>query len=81
MAEQKADDTGHWSAPTYIDPKLAEGPPAGAWIDKDAVCRNCMTVAEENSMRRGFIDPISAAEAMEKAPVCTRCQKSITPVG
>jgi len=77
MPEQKDD----WSAATYIDPKLADGPPAGSWIDKDAVCRDCMTGAENNSLRRGFIDPITAKEAAEKAPLCARCQKPITPLG
>ncbi len=77
MSEQQPDEIGHWSAATYIDPKLAEGPPVGAWIDKDAVCRDCMTGAEDNSLRRGFIDPISGKEAAEKTPVCVRCQKPI----
>lgn len=52
----------------------------GAWIAEDPVCRDCMTSAEEISMRRGFIDPISAREVREKGTSCTRCGKAI-PVG
>jgi len=36
-----------------------------------------MTAAEEIAMRRGFIDPIPATEAKEKAHLCTRCGKKI----
>jgi hypothetical protein len=74
MSEQKSpEDIQDWSAETYIDPKLAEGPPAGALIDKDPVCRGCMTVAEGIAMRRGFVDPISAKDAAEQVYVCSRC--------
>jgi len=52
----------------------------GAWIAKDAVCRDCMTASEEISMRRGFVDPIPAKEAREKGTLCTRCGKAI-PAG
>lgn len=75
--EKGPEDVAHWTAPPYIDPKLGDKPPVGAVIDKDAVCRDCMTAAEENSMRRGFVDPISALEAAEKAYICTRCGKKI----
>lgn len=78
MVNEKApEDVAHWTAPPYIDPKLGDKPPVGALIDKDAVCRDCMTAAEESSMRRGFVDPISAHEAAEKAYACTRCGKKI----
>jgi hypothetical protein len=78
--EKPPQDVQHWTAPAYIDPKLGDKPPVGAWIDKDAVCRGCMKVAEEVTMRRGFIDPISAKEAEEKAYTCARCGKRI-PTG
>jgi hypothetical protein len=78
MSEQKSPaDTGHWSAEQYIDPKLADGPPAGASIDNEPVCRGCMTGAEENAMRRGFVDPISAKAAAEQVYVCARCGNRI----
>ena len=78
MPEQKpSENLQHWTAEPYIDPKLAEGPPAGAWIDKDPVCRSCMTGAEENAMRRGFVDPISARDAAEKGCACSRCKNPI----
>ncbi len=78
MSEQKPpEDIQDWSAKPYIDPKLAEGPPAGALIDKAAVCRGCMTVSEENAMRRGFVDPVSAKDAAEQEYVCSRCGNRI----
>lgn len=78
MKEEKSPkDVQHWTAPEYVDPKLGERPPVGAWIDKDPVCRSCMTAAEEISMRRGFIDPIPAREAGEKEYICPRCGKRI----
>ncbi len=79
MKDEKApEDVQHWTAPPYVDPKLmAEKPPVGAWIGKDAVCRDCMTASEEITLRRGFVDPISAKEAEEKEFVCARCGKKI----
>lgn len=75
--KEKIEDVQHWTAPAYIDPKLAEGPPVGAIIDRDAVCRDCMTASEEITMRRGFIDPISPRLAQEKEFICVRCGKKI----
>lgn len=66
-----------YSQPAYVDPKLGDSPPVGAVIDKDPVCRKCMTVSEEITMRRGFVDPISAAEAGEKGIACARCGGSL----
>lgn len=66
-----------YTAPAYVSPELGEKPPAGAWIDKDPVCRACMKVAEEVTMRRGFIDAISPKEAEEKGHICARCGKMI----
>jgi hypothetical protein len=80
MANEKApEDVAHWTAPPYIDPKLGDKPPVGAWIDKDAVCRDCMKAAEEVAMRRGFVDPISPDDAGENTYICTRCGKGIAP--
>ncbi len=76
MKEEKPKEEGY-TAPAYISPEIGDRPPVGAWIDKDAVCRNCMKAVEENSMRRGFIDPISAKEAEEKGCICARCGKKI----
>lgn len=84
MAEESGSRNGgsgegqHWTQPAYVDPKIGETPPAGAVIGGHAVCRNCMTVAEEVTMRRGFIDPISAASAKEKDVVCSRCGARIS---
>jgi len=36
-----------------------------------------MTAAEEIAMRRGFVDPIHAAEVEEKGLLCTRCGNKI----
>lgn len=81
MKEEKPpEDVQNWTAPLFITPEMGEKPPVGAWIDKDPVCRNCMKVAEEVTMRRGFIDPISAKEAEEKDYICARCGKKI-PTG
>jgi hypothetical protein len=78
MANEKApEDVAHWTAPPYIDPKLGDKPPVGAWIDKDVVCRDCMKAAEEVAMRRGFVDPLSANDAKEKEYICTRCGRKI----
>lgn len=77
--EKPPEDVAHWTAPPFIDPKI-EAPPVGAWIDKDAVCRNCMKAAEEVAMRRGFVDPISGKEAEGKEHICARCGKKI-PTG
>lgn len=77
--EKGPEDVAHWTAPPYIDPKLGDLPPVGAWIDTDAVCRDCMKAAEEVAMRRGFVDPISPQAAREKAHTCTRCGKRIAP--
>lgn len=79
-AEKPAEEVQHWTAPPFIAPEVGEGPPVGGWVAKDAVCRDCMTAAEEIGMRRGFVDPISAEEAKEKAYVCTRCSRKI-PTG
>jgi hypothetical protein len=79
MANEKApEDVAHWTAPAYIDPKLGDKPPVGVWIDKDVVCRDCMTAAESSSMRRGFVDPISAHEVAQKEYICTRCGKNLS---
>lgn len=77
MEHKPPEKSQDWSAEPYIDPKLADGPPAGALIDKDPVCRGCMTGAEEIALRRGFIDPISAKGAAEKAYTCSRCGSRI----
>jgi hypothetical protein len=78
MPEQKSPEgVQHWSVEPYIDPRLADGPPAGALIDNEAVCRGCITAAEENAMRRGFVDPISAKAAAEQVHVCVRCGNRI----
>lgn len=80
MIEEKPPAEGqHWTAPQFIDSKITE-PPVGAWIDKDAVCRDCMKSTEEITMRRGFIDPIFAKEAEAKEFICARCGKKI-PTG
>ncbi len=66
-----------YTAPAYVDPAMGDSPPAGGLIDNDAVCRDCMTAAEEVSMRRGFVDPISEKQAKEKGSACARCGKQI----
>jgi hypothetical protein len=68
-------DVAHYGHPPFVAPEIGEQPPVGAWIAKDAVCRDCMTAAEEIAMRRGFSDPISAKDAREKGTLCTRCGK------
>jgi hypothetical protein len=73
-------DVAHYSIPPFVAPEIGEEPPVGALIAKDAVCRDCMTASEEISMRRGFIDPISAREARENGILCTRCGNPV-PVG
>lgn len=67
-----------YSQPAYVDPKIGDRPPVGAVIDKDPVCRNCMTVSEEITMRRGFVDPITSGEAEAKGLVCLRCGGSLS---
>ena len=76
MKEESPQEEGY-TAPAYIAPEMGEKPPVGAWIDKDSVCRRCMKVAEEVTMRRGFVAPISAEEAREKGCICARCGKRI----
>lgn len=77
-AEESSSAGQHWTLPTYVAPEMGEKPPVGAVIDKDAVCRNCMTAAEEIAMRRGFVDPISANEAGAKEYICARCGHKIS---
>jgi hypothetical protein len=77
MGEKPPEDVQHWTSPPFIDPKI-EKPPVGARIDKDVICRSCMTVAEEIAMRRGFIDLLSPKQAEEKDYICTRCGKKIS---
>ena len=74
--EEKPAEEGY-TAPAFVAPGIGDSPPVGAWIDKDPVCRDCMKAAEEVTMRRGFIDAISAQEAQEKGPTCARCGKKI----
>ncbi len=74
--EEKREEEGY-TAPAFVAPSIGDSPPVGAWIDKDAVCRDCMKAAEEITMRRGFIDAISAQEAQEKSLTCARCGKRI----
>lgn len=74
----KGNEGQDYSQPAYVDPKLGDRPPVGAVIDKDAVCRNCMTVSEEITMRRGFIDPISADDAAGHGYACARCGRKIS---
>jgi hypothetical protein len=76
MGEEK--EGQHWTQPAYVDPKIGDAPPVGAVIDKDAVCRNCMTVSEEITMRRGFVDSVSPGEAAEKGYSCARCGKALS---
>jgi len=73
-------DVAYYGHEPFVAPEIGEQPPVGAWIAKDAVCRDCMTASEEISMRRGFVDPIPAKEAREKGTLCTRCGKAI-PAG
>jgi hypothetical protein len=66
-----------YTAPAYIDPAMGDSPPVGGLIDNNAVCRDCMTAAEEVSMRRGFVDPVSEKLATEKGTACARCGKKL----
>lgn len=50
----------------------------GAWIAKKPVCRGCMTMEEEVSTMRGFMDPITEKDAKEKEIICDRCGKKIS---
>ncbi len=78
MKEEKPpEDVQHYTAEPFVDSKI-EKPPVGAWIDKEVVCRDCMTASEEITMRRGFIDFISVIESEEKGYVCSRCSKKIS---
>lgn len=81
MSDEKGPkDVAHYGHEPFVAPEIGEEPPVGAWVAKEAVCRNCMTASEEISMRRGFIDPVSAREAREKGILCTRCGNAV-PVG
>jgi hypothetical protein len=81
MSDEKGPkDVAHYGHEPFVDPAIGTEPPVGAWIANDAVCRDCMTASEEISMRRGFIDPVSAKEAREKGTLCTRCRNAV-PVG
>ncbi len=81
MSDEKGPkDVAHYGHEPFVDPAIGKEPPVGAWIAKEAVCRDCMTASEEISMRRGFIDPVSAREAREEGTLCTRCGNSV-PVG
>jgi hypothetical protein len=71
-------DVAHYCHPPFVAPEIGEQPPVGAWIAKDAVCRDCMTAVEEISMRRGFVDPIPAKEAQAKECACSRCGKALS---
>jgi glyoxylase-like metal-dependent hydrolase (beta-lactamase superfamily II) len=71
--EKESKDVAHYCSEPFVAPGIGEVPPAGGWIAKDAVCRDCMTSSEEISMRRGFVDPVSAKEAREQGILCTRC--------
>lgn len=80
MTEEKEPEEGQrWTAPEFISAKI-KGPPVGARIGEEVVCRNCMKAAEEIAMRRDFADPISAEEAEAKEYTCTRCGQRI-PTG
>ncbi|HEU5361550.1 MAG TPA: hypothetical protein VFU42_10385 [Candidatus Deferrimicrobiaceae bacterium] len=71
--EKQPKDVAHYGHEPFVAPEIGTAPPLGAWIAKEAVCRDCMTASEEISMRRGFADPISPEEAREKGTLCTRC--------
>lgn len=73
----KKEEGEGYTAPAYVDPAMGDSPPAGGLIDNQAVCRDCMTAAEEVSMRRGFVDPVSEAVAKAKGTTCTRCGKKL----
>ena len=74
MSDEKGPkDVAHYGHEPFVAPGIGEEPPVGAWIAKEAVCRDCMTASEEISMRRGFVDPVSAGEAREQGTLCTRC--------
>jgi len=72
------EDVAHYGHAPFVAPGIGEEPPVGARIDKEAVCRDCMTSAEEISMRRGFADPISAREAREQDSLCARCGEPLS---
>jgi hypothetical protein len=83
MGDEKGlKDVAHYGDEPFVDSAFGTEPPVGAWIAKEAVCRDCMTASEEISMRRGFIDPVSVKEAREEGTLCTRsrCGDSV-PVG
>jgi hypothetical protein len=82
MAQEKPpEDVQHWTAPPYIAPGIGDTPPVGALVANDPVCRDCMTSAEEIGLRRGYVDPISAKDAEEKAYACTRCGTKLPKAG
>lgn len=76
--EKEPKDVAHYGHEPFVAPGIGEDPPAGAWIAKDAVCRDCMTASEEISMRRGFVDSVSAREARENGISCARCGNPIS---
>lgn len=81
MSDEKGSkEVAHYSQEPFVAPEIGEEPPVGARIGEEAVCRDCMTAAEEISMRRGFVDPIPAKEAQAKECACSRCGK-VLPVG
>ncbi len=71
------DDVAHYGHETFVDPAIGEKPPVGAWIAGEAVCRDCMTAAEEIAMRRGFCDPISPDRERGRELACRRCGSSL----
>ncbi len=77
MTEHDKPNEEGYTAPAYVDPAMGDSPPVGGLIDNEAVCRDCMTAAEEVSMRRGFVDPVSEQQAKAKGTVCARCGKKL----
>lgn len=81
MSDEKGPkDVAHYGHEPFVAPGIGEEPPVGARIDGDAICRDCMTASEEISMRRGFVDPISAGEARDQGFLCARCGNAV-PAG
>jgi len=74
------DDVAHFGHETFVDPAIGEKPPVGVWVAGEAICRDCMSAAEEIAMRRGFIDPISLEPGREREIVCCRCGSPV-PAG
>lgn len=78
MSDEKGPkDVAYYGHEPFVAPGIGTEPPVGARIATDVVCRVCMTAAEEISMRRGFIDPVSAEEVRENEYLCARCGKAI----